>query len=336
MKLGAISSTLRQLDFEENLRHFRDRGIEAVEIACAGFHEVSYGEPGKLIAEKLLGDKGELDRFLDLVGRYGLEISALAVHGEPLTPDKQRAEEYARQFRQACELAEALGVDRLTLLAGLPEGGPGDGTPNWITCPFPYSLMESYRWQWQERVIPYWQKQATIADAHGVRLCFEMHPGDVVFNPESLMKLREALGPVAGCNFDASHLFWQGIDPLEALRFLGDGVYHVHAKDLMVEVHNTRLNGFMDPKPFGQVKTRSWTFRTPGWGHDEHFWRSFVGTLRLIGYEDVISLEIEGDEFMEPLEGLDQAVSFLKPLMLELKPGVQWWHATYVPAGTGD
>jgi sugar phosphate isomerase/epimerase len=146
-----------------------------------------------------------------------------------------------------------------------------------------------------------------------------------------MLRLRGILGPVAGCNFDPSHLFWQGIDPLESLRALGDAVYHVHAKDSLVEVSNARLNGFMDPKPFGEVQARSWTFRTPGWGHDESFWRGFVSTLRLIGYEDVISLEIEGDEFMDSLEGLDKAVAFLRPLVLERKPGVQWWHANYVP-----
>jgi len=333
VKLGAISSTLRQFDFEENLRQFQARGIEAVEIACAGFHDVSYGEPGKLLAEKLLTHKSEPKRFLDLIARYGQEISAYAIHGEPLSADRDKAEEYSREFRQACELAEATGVTRLTLLAGLPEGGPGDRTPNWITCPFPYSLMESYRWQWEERVLPYWREKAKIADAHGVQLCFELHPGDVVFNPETFLKLREVLGPVAGCNFDPSHLFWQGIDPIEALRYLGDAVYHVHAKDSMVEAPNARLNGFMDPKPFVEVDTRSWTFRTPGWGHGEEFWRRFIATLRQIGYEDVISLEIEGDEFMEPLEGLEKSVAFLKPLVLERRPGAQWWHETYIPSG---
>jgi sugar phosphate isomerase/epimerase len=336
VKLGAISSTLRHLDLEDNLRHFRERGLQAVELACAGFHDVSYGEPGKLLAEKLLSQRGELDRFVDLVAEYGLEISALAIHGEPLAPDRDKAERYRTEFRQACELAEALGTTRLTLLAGLPEGGPGDATPNWITCPFPYSLMDSYRWQWEERLTPYWEAQGAIAAAHGLKLCFEMHPGDMVFNTETMLRLREILGPVAGCNFDPSHLFWQGIDPLESLRALGDAVYHVHAKDSLVEAPNARLNGVMDPKPFGDVTRRSWTFRTPGWGHDASFWRSFIATLRLIGYDDVISLEIEGDEFMNPIEGLDQAVAFLKPLVLERPVGVQWWHTTYVPPSGVD
>jgi sugar phosphate isomerase/epimerase len=336
MKLGAISSTLRQFDFEENLRQFQAHGIEAIEVACAGFHDVSFGEPGKLLAEKLLADRGERDRFVDLIGRYGLEISAYAVHGEPLSPDPDKSAEYRRQLADVCRLAEATGVTRITLLAGLPEGGPGDGTPNWITCPFPYALMESYRWQWEERVVPYWREQGKVAEACGVQLCFELHPGDVVFNPETFMRLRAEIGPVAACNFDPSHLFWQGIDPIEALRFLGEAVRHVHAKDSLVEAPNARINGFMDPKPFGEVDTRSWTFRTPGWGHGEDFWRRFVATLRQIGYEDVISLEIEGDEFMEPTEGLEKAVAFLKPLVLERRPGVQWWHATYTPAAASE
>lgn len=329
MRLGAISTTLNQFEFEDGLRSLQDNGIQAIELAIAGYHNVAFGEQGKLLADKLLANREERVRFTHLLGRHDLTISAFAIHGQPLTPDREAKQEYSRQFRQACKLAEALGVERLTLLAGLPEGAAGDTCPTWITCPFPYSLMDAYQWQWTERVIPYWREHAGIAEAHGCRLCFEMHPGDVVFNPETLMRLRAEIGPVVGCNFDPSHLFWQGIDPLEALRFLGDAVYHVHAKDVEVLRHNTRVNGVLDPKPFGQVAIRSWIWRTPGWGHGEEFWRAFTSTLRLIGYDDVISLETEGDEFMDSREGLARAATFLRPLMFEQRPEGQWWHATY-------
>jgi sugar phosphate isomerase/epimerase len=180
------------------------------------------------------------------------------------------------------------------------------------------------RWQWEERLVPYWREQGRIAEDHGVRLCFEMAPNDMVYNPRSLLRLREAVGPVIGCNFDPSHLFWQGIDPLEAIVELRDAVYHVHAKDVRVDPRVARVHGVLDPAPYSDFGRRAWTFRTVGYGHDETFWRDFVSTLRVIGYDDVLSIEHE-DELLDPDEGLEKAVRFLAPIVLEQPIGAMWW-----------
>lgn len=322
MKLGALTTTIMQYGFEAGLQHLQELGVEAIEVGVGGLLPRNYGDP-----DKLLANRGAFDRWLDAFQRHGLEISALSVHGLALSPNRKVAVEYARQFRQACALAEVAGVTRLTLLAGLPEGAPGDTAPCWIIGPFSHvpSLESIYEWQWEERVIPYWREQGKIAEDHGVRLCFEMHPCDVVFNPESLLRLRNAVGPVVGANFDPSHLFWQGIDPLEALRFLGsDVVCHVHAKDTRVQDHYVRLNGVLDPKPYSEVTRRAWTFRTVGFGHGQSFWCDFVSILRLIGYDDVLSIEHE-DEYMDMDEGLQKAVEFLRPIIMRKPVGPQWW-----------
>lgn len=309
MQIGVVSTALADLDFEVGLTLLERLGVQAIEIGCAGFHtNHTYGHLDELVA-----DRGKRDRWTEALASRQLEVSALSIHGEPLSPDREVASEYSRQFRQACELAQAIGVNRLTLLAGLPEGAPGDRCPCWATTAFPPYVEEVRRWQWEARVVPYWAEHARIADSHGCRLCFEMHPADVVYNPASMARLREAVGPVAGCNFDPSHLFWQGIDPLEALRWLGDAVYHVHAKDTGIQSQRVRLNGVLDPTPFADLPARAWAYRTIGYGHDAMFWRDFVTTLRLIGYEDVISIEHE-DEYIDSREGLVKAVAFLRPL----------------------
>lgn len=320
MKLGAVSTALMQFEFEEGLAVFERLGLEAIEIACAGFQtNLRYGDP-----ERLLADDSERERWLDAIQRHGLEISALGIHGQPLSPDPAIADEYSLQFRRACQFAEAIGVDRLTLLAGLPEGSPGDRSPCWVTSAFPPYNQAIVQWQWEERVIPYWREHGRFAEDHGCRLCFEMHPSDVVYNPASLLRLREAVGPVVGCNYDPSHLFWQGIDTLAAMRHLADAIYHVHAKDTRVQEHYARINGVLDSKPFSDIAQRAWTFRTVGYGHDELFWREFVSTLRAIGYDDVLSIEHE-DEYMDLQEGLEKGFAFLKPIVLERPRGPQWW-----------
>jgi sugar phosphate isomerase/epimerase len=315
MRIGLVSAALTGLDFEPGLALVRDCGFDSIEIACAGFQtDLTFGDP-----EVLARDPSKRSRWMEAVQRHDLSISALALHGEPLSPDRSLGERYRRQFRAACELAGAVGVSRLTLLAGLPEGAPGDTAPCWIASAFPPRNREILEWQWSERVIPYWREAASIADAHGCRLCFEMHPGDVLYNPEALLRLRADLGPTIGCNFDPSHLFWQGIEPVEAMFALSDVIYHVHVKDTSIAEHNVRVNGFLDSKPFTDLRARAWCFRTVGFGHDASFWGRFVSALRVIGYDDVLSIEHE-DDFIGVEEGLRKGIAFLKPIVFGQAP----------------
>jgi sugar phosphate isomerase/epimerase len=317
MKLGVVSSALLHLDVDAGLDLLGELGCDCVEIACGGYHEnLAYGDP-----RRLARDDEARERWLDAIRGRGLEISALALHGAPLSPDSRRAADYDEQLRAACELAEQSGVTRLTLFAGLPEGAPGDRTPVWIASAWPPANADVLRYQWEERLIPYWQEHAAIAAAHGVRLCFEMHPSDLLHNPRALLRLRAAVGDTIGCNFDPSHLFWQGIDPLEAIRALGPAIYHVHAKDTKVEAPIARVHGVLDPTPFEQLGERGWNFRTVGYGHGEEFWADFVSALRVVGYDDVVSIEHE-DQFMDLTEGLTKAAALLQRVLLRQPAGL--------------
>ena len=319
MKLGVISQNLEQFEFEEGLQYARDMGFQAIEVGACGLWGRGYCDLAKLLA-----DRGEIDRWLDAFARHDLEISALGGHGAPLMPDKAVAGEYSREFRQTCELMELAGLRRITLLAGLPEGAEGDTAPNWVTfAEWPF-LRDTLKWQWEKRLLPYWREHGKIAADHGVTLCFEMHGGDMVHNPVTLKRLREEIGPVAACNFDISHMWYQGIDPVEALHFLGPLVQHVHAKDILVCRHNARVRGMMDGTSSEQFADRSWTYTLAGWGHDEATWREFISTLRLLGYDHAISIEMES-EYFEVEEGLEKSVSFLKPLVIERPSGAKWW-----------
>lgn len=294
-------------------------GLQTIELGCGGFHI-----PTLCKLDELLAGAAARRRWLDAFARRGLEISALALHGDPLSPDPAVAESYDRQFRQACELAELAGVSRLTLLAGLPEGAEGDRAQPWIVARFPAHNGRTLRWQWEERVLPYWAAHARVAEQHGCRLCFEMHPSDVVYNPATLVRLCDALGPVAGCNLDPSHLFWQGIDPVEVVLFLRERIYHVHAKDTQLRERNVRLNGVLETTPGATLGERAWRFRTVGYGHGEEFWRDLVSALREVGYDGAISIEHE-DEYLEAGEGLEKACAFLKPLLFEREATPPWW-----------
>jgi len=320
MKLGVISQNLMQFDeVEEGLQYAEDLGFQAIEVGIAGLWGRKFCD-----IEKLMADRGEIERWHEGFARHGLEISAMGAHGAPLMPDKKVAGQYSREFRRACEFMGVAGVTRMTLLSGLPEGAEGDTAPNWVTfAEWPF-LRDTLEWQWEKRLVPYWREHGKIAADNGVTLCFEMHGGDMVHNPVGLKRLREEVGPVVACNFDISHLWYQAIDPIEAVRFLGPLVQHVHIKDTIIHHHNRRIRGLMDPGTTEEPENRAWTYTLAGWGHDASEWREFVTTLRLTGYDHVLSVEMES-EYFEVDEGLRKSAEFLKPIVLERPPGAKWW-----------
>ena len=325
MKLGVNTLFITPFEFEKGLRFAQQNGAEAIEIACGEGPRTKYCD-----LEKLLADRDELKRWLETLAGYGLEISAFAAHGEALSPDPEISKAYTRRFRKICQLAEATDVHVLTLNSGLPEGAPGDTCPCWIVDPTNARNRAILRWQWEQRVIPVWSELGKIAQDHGCRIAFEPWIGDIVHTPMGIMKLREALGPVVGCNLDPSHLFVQQIDVLETIAYLSELVLHVHIKDTRMEPRNLKLQGLLDTTqtPLHPEK-RSWTFTLVGWGHDQKFWRDFITTLRFVGYQGALSVEMECD-YMLIEDGMKKSFDFLRPLVLDSAPeaGSRWWEMT--------
>jgi len=324
MKLGVNTHFIMKFEFEEGLKFCQLIGVTAMELAAMGPSARKYCD-----VEKLLADDGERRRWQDIYASHGLEIYSFSGHSAPLVPDKQVAAQFSSQFRQACALMEKLGVTRMALVAGLPEGAEGDRLPTWIVNTDLPMFRDALEWQWQERLLPFWKEHGKIASDHGVTLCFEMQINDMIHSPVKLKRLRDELGSVVACNFDISHMWVQGIDPLEAMHYLGDLIQNVHLKDTLIHEPNARLRGLFDSAGLEEYHKRSWTFTIPGWGHDEQTWREVISTLRFLGYEGILSLEMES-EYIEIQEGLEKAAAFIRPMLLENPVGRPWWQETTV------
>jgi sugar phosphate isomerase/epimerase len=271
-----------------------------------------------------LDDRVALAEFKKKIADAGFSISALSCHGNPLHPDQAVANRHRDVSRKTVLLAERLGVPVVIDFSGCPGDSPGAVRPNWVTCPWPPEYLETLSWQWNEVVAPYWTGHAKFAVDHGVKIAIEMHPGFVVYSPETLLRLRAIAGPAVGCNYDPSHMFWQSIDPIAAIRVLGEAIFHVHAKDTEVYERNLPLTGVLDTKPYSDERNRAWIFRTCGFGHGEDWWRAFVSTLRMYGYDDVLSIEHE-DSLLAAEEGLTRAAAFLNQIVPRERPGTAWW-----------
>jgi sugar phosphate isomerase/epimerase len=305
MKLCIVSDGLGHLSFQDAATAAAELGVAALEIGMGNWSAAPHAN-----LKTLLENKDKRLKFLSVLEQNGLALAALNCSGNQLHPVE--GERHSEVVYDTVRLAELLGVDTIVLMSGLPAGGPNDVRPNWVTCAWPSENREILDWQWNEKLFPYWQKLASYAQGRGIKkFCIEMHGYQLVYNVPTLLRLRKEIGPIVGANLDPSHLFWMGADPLVAVDALGDAIHHVHAKDTFINETARNLTGLLETIGHENVKARSWSYITLGYGHDDQWWREFCYRLRLNGYDGWLSIEHE-DMVLSRMEGMRKSVELLK------------------------
>ncbi len=319
MKLGVKSAMFGGMELKDALAYCKKVGLDAIELPVGCYP----GDPWKLSG--ITQDPARLAELKTMLADNGIEVQGIAVHGNPVHPDPAIAAADQAAHREAVFVAAEFNTVVINF-SGCPGGCTEDKTPNFVTCPWPDEFAAAADYQWNEVIIPFWTKENEFAAQHGVNIAFEAHPGMVLHTPEDIVRLRNAGGKNLGANIDPSHWFWQGIDPVAATRYLGENecIFHVHAKDCEVIKYNEGHVGVLDTKSYGDVKDRGWVFRTVGYGHGDDFWKPFISTLALYGYNGVLSIEHE-DSLMSVNEGFEKAVEYLKPKILREEAGGAWW-----------
>jgi sugar phosphate isomerase/epimerase len=321
MKLGVFTPVFGKLTTKEMLAKVQSlRHVQAIELGTGAWPGRDHLDD----LDEMIEGACRATTFRTMVEDAGLTISALSCHGNPLHPVRTLAQRDDEVFRKTVRLAEKMQVPVVVTFSGCPGDSDAAKHPNWVTTAWPPEFLEVLDWQWEAKAIPYWSDAARFAADHGVRVALEPHPGFLVYNVETALRLRAAAGASLGVNFDPSHLFWQGVDMPTAIRALGDTIVHVHAKDLAFDRHNTATNGVIDAKSYRRLAERSWLFRSVGWGHDELVWKRIVSALRVVGYDYVMSIEHE-DALASVDEGLRAAVDMLTRAMLSEPPAEPWW-----------
>ncbi len=318
MKVGVFTALLAQLPLDDVLNKLKSNGVTTVELGTGNYP----GDPHCKLS--MLDNVKELKAFKQKLEDHGVSISALSCHGNSLHPNPAIAKGYQDVNQKTIRLAEKLGVPVVIDFSGCPGDHKDAKFPNWVTCPWPPEYLEVLDWQWEKCAVPFWTKRAKFAEDHGVKIAIEMHPGFLAYSPETMLKLRAIGGKAIGCNYDPSHMFWQGIDPIAAIRILGDAIFHVHAKDTQIYQRNLPMTGVLDTKKYTDEAHRAWIFRTVGYGHGAEWWSEFISTLRMFGYDYVLSIEHE-DSLLSPEEGLTKAIKFLDAIVIKESPAAAWW-----------
>lgn len=314
--IGVFDPVFADLSLDQMLAKVSGYGLEAMEIGTGG-----YPNNHHCPIDELLADDAKLRAWKKKFDDHNILIATLSCHGNPVHPDQKIAARDAETFRKTVLLAEKIDVPVIVGFSGCPGGSPADVTPNWITYGWPDEYKLALEWQWKEKIVPYWTQAAKFAREHGIhKLAFEMHPNFSVYNPMTLMKLRNAVGEEIGANCDLSHLFWQGCDPVEVIHFLGkqNAIFHAHMKDTVMFKDNVNrygvLNFAFETKDLPQA---SETFRAVGYGHGANLWKDVLRAYMDVGYQGILSIENE-DPILPGEVGVERAAYVLKNIRAEL------------------
>lgn len=311
MKLGVFTHVFGEKPFEEILDNVSELGLDAIEIGVGGYLKSSFCDP-----KEMLENPEKLKSFKKTIDDRGISISALSCHGNPLAPDKKFAKHSHDSFLDTVRLAEQLEVPVVNCFSGTAGGCEGDSTVNWPVARWPHDFQDILSWQWKEKLIPYWKETGKFAAKHNIKVAIELHGGFLVHSPAQLLRIREEAGEMIGANLDPSHLWWQGIDPVAAIKILGahNAIHHFHAKDTYIDQDNLNMHGLFDMQNSQDITQRAWYFRTVGYGHDLTVWSDIINSLKGVGYDHAVSIEHE-DRLMSIEDGLQKAVENLRKVL---------------------
>jgi sugar phosphate isomerase/epimerase len=324
VKLGAYTACLHDKPIAEALELLRDLGLDSAEINCGGFVPAPH-----LPIEDVRASETAREDYLGLFTATDVTLTALNCNGNPLHPDPEVREKHSNDVREAISLAALLGVKRVVTMSGLPATDARGSLPAWSVLPWDSAYLDARDYQWHQVAIPFWKDiQARASDAD-VKVCIEMHPHNVVYNPATLERLASEINAThVGAEMDPSHLFWQGIDPVAAVERLGDLIYNAAAKDTRIN-EAAKINGVLDDR-FGRVQpddpgvvslggrytlsrwpeNASWDFVAVGRGHDVDYWRRFLQALERVDPNMAVNIEHE-DQELDQMEGLRHAAGTL-------------------------
>jgi sugar phosphate isomerase/epimerase len=299
---------LGQYTYEEMLDKLLGYDVKSIEITTGGWSAAPH-----LRMDEMLADDKKLRAFQSALEQRGMEIAALNVSGNPLDPSAM-GQAHKKAAFDTMELAQRIDVKKIVMMSGLPPAAPGDTVPNWITytVSWPPVLQDQLNYQWNDVAIPFWNELVAHADNFGVeKIALENFSSMLVWNPETLFRLRNAVGPMVGLNLDPSHLIWMGADPIAAARNLGDAIHHVHGKDVRLERGLVDVNGLLETNPVTQPAERAWNYVAVGCGQDLQWWKEFFSVVRMTGYNGYVSLEME-DLTMSVEAGIETSIHALQ------------------------
>lgn len=263
---------------------------------------------------------------LDALHRHDLKLAVLSNHKvgqavcdpiderhKPLLPERVWGDGKPDGVRKRAA-EEMIGTVEAAAKLGVGVVGGFTGSPLWsYVAGYPAASAETVKKGFRD-FAKAWTPIVDACRDHGVKYAFEVHPGQIAYDLYSAEATLDALHgrEEFGFTFDPSHLFWQGVEPVEFLRAFPNRIYHVHIKDCSLTLNGRSgiLNGYL---PSGDPR-RGFQFRTPGRGSID--WEAILRGLGDIKYTGSLAVDFH-DRGVNREWGAAEACRFLKSLEFE-------------------
>ncbi|NLC67941.1 MAG: sugar phosphate isomerase/epimerase [Clostridiaceae bacterium] len=280
MKLGFLTVCLGNMPLEEKAKWASENGFEMLEVACwPQDNERDYSSCDIDVTN--LNEK-EAERIKAYFKEYNLEISSLAYYDNNLHNDPEKRAFINNHLKKCIDAAVMLE----TPMVGTFVGRNIDKSIK--------DNFDEYEKVFGEIV--------RYAEDRGIKIIIENCPmegwqvpdlpGTISFTPELWEEMfRRIPSKSLGLNFDPSHLLFQLIDYYAPVSKFADRIFHVHAKDAQVFEDKLKWYGVFNRQLGGRHSGGYWMFRMPGLGQVD--WGKFIGELKAVGYDGVISIEHE-------------------------------------------
>lgn len=307
MKLGVYNAVLHDRSLDDAIATVASMGLTGIELNVGGFLPPVH-VPN---IEQILESDTARDEFLGKFEGSGVTPAGLNCNGNPVHPNPIIGDKHGADVINAVKLAHRIGETRVVTMSGLPAGEPGSLHPNWVVNAWNSGSLDVLDYQWNV-LGKYWTEVNAVAADLGVKVALELHPQNVVFNVQSVRELVERIGATnIGVELDASHLFWQQMDPIAVLKELGELVVHTAAKDVRVNPQNAQINGVLD-NSFRRLdpgeprvnlggdewvnewpRDSAWDFVAVGKGHAAEYWSEFLQAVYEVDPEMWVVIEHE-------------------------------------------
>lgn len=324
MKFGVYNAILHDRSLPEALKVVKDLGLEGIELNTGGFLAPVH-VPN--IQEILESDTAR-DDFLGVFETAGVELLGLNCNGNPLHPNPKIRGPQSADVLTAIKLARRLNQNRVVTMSGCPGDNDSATYLNWIVNAWSSGALDVLEYQWGVAT-KFWKDANALAADLDVKVALELHPQNLVFNVPTIHELVERTKSThIGVELDASHLFWQQMDPAAVVRELGSLVIHAAAKDVRINPKNAQLVGVLD-NSFRRMtadenrtnmgdqeyvnewpKNSAWDFVAVGKGHGTEVWADFLTALYEVDPNMIVNIEHE-DTSMGRVEGLEFATNVL-------------------------
>jgi sugar phosphate isomerase/epimerase len=320
VQIAVFNDGLAHLSRRAALQWCAERGVDGFELGVGGWRHADH-----IDLDGVLRERSARDELLSDFAEFGISLQCVNAAGNPLHPDRKVADRHASAIKAAVELAALLGVSRVVTMSGCPGGPDAGRLPIFAPWALNPDREDLWGWQWAKRIAPFWKTLArgTLAAHPDVEVCIELHAGAAIYNPASFRLLRAASGGRLRLNFDPSHFWWMGIEPLTVVEQLGDQIGWMHAKDTLIRTEWVRREGVFDFRHGEDSADVPWRFVSVGEGHDEHYWRELLTAVRAGGYDGPLSIEYEEPppRDCEAIEsGVERSLAAVRRALRELEP----------------